>query len=49
MRHAQRNEVGRVNAKLVGNAMDLAFLGNRDRVVCGRHLEQHRIRASFWS
>ena len=40
MGHAQRDQIGRIDAKLIGNAMDLAFLGGRDRLVCGRHLEQ---------
>ena len=40
MGHAQRDQIGRIDAKLVGNAMDLAFLGGRDRLVCSRHLEQ---------
>jgi hypothetical protein len=40
MRHAQRDEIGPRNAKLVGDAMDFAFFDGRDRLVGGRHLEQ---------
>src|SRR5688572_16940993 len=37
---AQRDQIGTIDAKLVGDAMDLAFLRGRDRLVSGRHLEQ---------
>ncbi len=40
MRDAQRNQIGTVDAELVGNAMQFAFLGQRDRVVNGRQREQ---------
>jgi len=33
VRHAQRDEIRLVDAKLVRNAMDLPFLGHRDRLV----------------
>jgi hypothetical protein len=49
MRHAQRNQVGRVNAKLVGNAMDLAFLAIEIASSVADTSNKHRIRASFWS
>jgi hypothetical protein len=34
VRDAQRDEIGMVNTKLFPDAVDLAFFGRRDRLVC---------------
>src|SRR5688500_18517638 len=40
MRDAQRNEIRMIDAKLVCDAMDFAFLGRRDRLFRSRNHEQ---------